>query len=135
MLKVTYCAIVINNRCTLLGIEEAGGGPRRSLSTLSANSLFILLLYRIYTRMDKIVQYLQNDRRSSSIPASFSLYFLHRDIRKRYWALTVNRYLPTSSTSSLFCGNFFLFSSHLKGPKHDQVGSGFFYTNQTHMVR
>jgi hypothetical protein len=23
----------------------------------------------------------------------------------------------------------------LEGPKHDQVESGFFYTNQTHMVR
>jgi hypothetical protein len=25
--------------------------------------------------------------------------------------------------------------STLKGPKHDQVEYGFFYTNQTHMVR
>ncbi len=81
--------------------------------TCDTNAIFWkdIQIFRHITRMDKNVQYLQNDRRSSSIPSSFSLYFLHRDIRKRYWALTVNRYLPTSSTSSLFCGNFFLFQA------------------------
>jgi hypothetical protein len=26
-------------------------------------------------------------------------------------------------------------TNYIKGPKHDQVEIGFFYTNQTHMVR
>jgi hypothetical protein len=48
--------------------------------------------------------------------------------------------VPVSLYYSSFAASYLLLEANppppfLKGPKHDQVECGFFYTNQTHMVR